>query len=229
MRVRCVFFDYGGTLDGEASHWLDRFVSLHRAEGVAAPFEEIEKAFYRADEACYARSDLAGRSLRDLMDFHVGVQLAALGIPDERLHRRLLDAFVGGSEEALARSRTVLARLSGRFRLGVISNFYGNLARVLADAGLAPHLSAIVDSSAVGLWKPDARIFAHALAEIGAHPSEALHAGDSYERDIEGAHRAGLHTAWLTGDSDREIPGDRTAVDLRIRSLDELVNVLDYD
>lgn len=224
--LRYVFFDYGGTLDGEASHWLDRFVALFRAESVEVPFERIKTAFYAADEACYARSDLVERTLRDLMDFHIGVQLAELGLPDRRLHERLLAAFLRGSEEALARSRKVLERLAGSFELGVISNFYGNVGRVLTDAGFAPLLSVVVDSSVVGLWKPDCRIFRRAVDALGGEPAEALHVGDSYERDIEAAHRAGLRTAWLAGETERDPPGDPAAADFRLCSLSELAELL---
>jgi FMN phosphatase YigB (HAD superfamily) len=227
MRIRHVFFDYGGTLDGEASHWLDRFVALYRAESVEAPFERIKAAFYAADEACYARDDMRGASLGDLMDFHIGVQLARLGLSDRRLRDRLLATFLRRSEEALAGSRLVLERLAISFRLGVISNFYGNVERVLADAGFAPLLAVVVDSSALGLWKPDRRIFRYAVDALSARSDEALHVGDSYERDVEGAHRAGLRTAWLAGETEREPPGDPAAADFRIRALADLPGLLE--
>lgn len=226
MRLRHIFFDYGGTLDGEASHWLDRFVALYRAEAVEESFERIKAAFYAADEACYARSDLAEWPLSELMGFHIGVQLDVLGRSNRRLHDRIQASFLRDSEMALARSRKVLERLASSFQLGVISNFYGNVARVLADAGFASLLSVVVDSSAVGLWKPDARIFRHAVAAAAGRPEEAMHVGDSYARDVEGAHRAGLRTAWLAGAAEREPPGDSTAADLRLRSLAELPGLL---
>ena len=64
---------------------------------------------------------------------------------------------------ACATARRVLARLSRRHRLGVVSNFYGNLGAVCADAGLTALFDVIADSTAVGWTKPDPRIFRHAL------------------------------------------------------------------
>jgi len=224
VRVRGILFDYGGTLDGPASHWLDRMLELYRAAGVAEPFEQVKRAFYRADDAAYADARVAAMSLDELMDFHVGVQLAELGIDDTALRRRLADEFVQRSRAALAASRAVLARLAPHYTLGVVSNFYGNAGRILADAGFAPLLAVVADSNRVGCMKPDAAIFEHALAALGTAPADTLHVGDSYERDVCAAHALGLRTAWL-------VPAERRTAaappaDLVITSLDELERVL---
>ncbi|MFN8640919.1 MAG: HAD family hydrolase [Candidatus Binatia bacterium] len=179
MELDGILFDYGGTLDGPASHWLDRFVALYAAAGAPLPIERLKPAFYAADDAAYADPAVAAMSLDELMAFHVGVQHDRLGIDDAALRRRLVEAFVAGTQAALADSRAVLARLATRYRLGVVSNFYGNVARILADAGFGPLLTTVADSNVVGAMKPDRRIFDHALAALGTAPARTLHAGDS--------------------------------------------------
>lgn len=226
MAIRAVTFDYGGTLDGPGSHWLDRFVAFYRDLGVTLPFERIKEAFYRADDAAYAEQGIAQCGLRELMVFHVGVQLDALGVDDGALRERLVDRFVAVSQTALRESRFVLEHLARRFRLGVISNFYGNLARILSDAGIEPLLSALLESSRLGISKPDGRIFELAVGKLGSRPEETLHVGDSYERDIVAAKNAGLKAAWLVGDSR---PPASSVADLHLRSLDELIPYLDAD
>jgi putative hydrolase of the HAD superfamily len=225
MHLHGILFDYGGTLDGAASHWLDRMLELYRAAGVDRPFEPIKDAFYRADEAAYADPRVAEMSLAELLDFHVGVQLAGLGIDDSALRRRLAAAFVAASESALTASRAVLARLAPHYRLGVVSNFYGNVGRILADAGFAPLLSVVADSNRVGWMKPDRRIFEHALRALGTAPAATLHVGDSHERDVRAAHALGLRTAWLVAAARRPAEPDPVA-DLVIASLDELPALL---
>jgi putative hydrolase of the HAD superfamily len=221
VRIRAILFDYGGTLDGPASHWLDRFVELYREAAVELPFERTKQAFYGADDAAYADARAADMSLAELMEFHVGVQLARLGIDDLDLHRRLVAEFCARSEAALADSRAVLSRLATRYRLGVVSNFYGNVARILADAGISPLLTVVADSTRVGCMKPDRRLFEHALAALGTGPAATLHVGDSYERDVRAAHAVGLRTAWLVPAHRRASARDPIA-DLVICSLDEL-------
>ena len=226
VTIRALLFDCGGTLDGPGRHWLDRFVDLYRDAGLDVSSECIKAAFYRADEAAYAEPRLAAVGLRELMEFHVGVQFACLGTGEAALQRQLVDRFVADSEAALAASRRVLDRLAARYRLGVVSNFYGNVASILAAADIAPLLAVIVDSTAAGVSKPDARIFARALSVLGVRAGETLHVGDSYERDVRGAHAAGLRTAWLVHTADAMAASDCVA-DLRVRSLEELADHLE--
>src|SRR5262249_47090874 len=49
------------------------------------------------------------------------------------------------------------------YTLGIVSNADGRIAGALADTGLAPHFTAVIDSHVVGVEKPDARIFQLAL------------------------------------------------------------------
>ena len=58
----------------------------------------------------------------------------------------------------------------------------------------------VVTSESVRSYKPDAEIFRHALARLGAEPARAIHVGDSLHSDIGGASRLGIHTAWLCRD-----------------------------
>ncbi len=118
----------------------------------------------------------------------------------------------------------MLQRLAGDFRLGVVSNFYGNVGRILADAGIAPLLDVIADSNALGVSKPDARIFAHAVAGLGVQPAETLHVGDSYERDVVAARAAGLRSVWLV----RHGTASRTHDVVHVHSLDEVAALLEH-
>ncbi len=62
-------------------------------------------------------------------------------------------------------------------------------------------LDSITTSEEAGRAKPDARIFRHALAKAGCRPQEAIHVGDSAERDAAGAHRLGMTTILLDASS----------------------------
>lgn len=225
MRLRAILFDYGGTLDGEASHWLDRFVALYRDAGVLIPLEQVKEAFYGADEACYREPRIAEAGLLELMEFHVREQLDRLGLPGTTLHRQLVDRFVRASTTSLAASRRVLERLHPAFRLGVVSNFYGNVEHILHEAGFSPLLTTVADSHRIGLSKPDPAIYAWAVDRLGVRADEVIHVGDSYERDVVAARAAGLRTAWLVGEKPAERP--HPAPDLMLRSLDELLAYLD--
>ncbi len=220
MRIEALLFDFGGTLDADGVAWKDRFAALFREEGLAVPAERFDRAFYAADDA------LVGAVPRDL----------SLGETVERLSRSVASAleagpeagdrvaarFLDGSRAKLEENARLLERLSSRFRLGIVSNFYGNLETVCAEAGLAPHLGVAVDSAAVGFEKPDPRIFEAALSALGASAGAAVFVGDSLPRDMEGARRLGMPHVWLK-------PGESRACcpeDAVIASLAALPEVL---
>ena len=75
---------------------------------------------------------------------------------------------------------------------GVISNSNGSVRSILEETGLAAHLHFIIDSSVVGVEKPDPRIFHLGLREAGVAPAEAVYVGDLYSVDVLGARAAGL-------------------------------------
>ena len=75
---------------------------------------------------------------------------------------------------------------------GVISNSNGSVRSILEETGLAAHLHFIIDSSVVGVEKPDPRIFALGLREAGVSAAEAVYVGDLYSVDVLGARGAGL-------------------------------------
>jgi FMN phosphatase YigB (HAD superfamily) len=49
--------------------------------------------------------------------------------------------------------------------------------------------------------------------------------GDSFDRDVRPAKKAGMRTAWLEGVAARECP-DPSLVDLRLRKLSDFPNAL---
>lgn len=224
--ISAILFDFGGTLDGPGQHWLPRFVALYRLAGLDVPFERVREAFGHSTRGAYADASMPQRRLRQTAAFHIEKQLELLGIDDPRAASMMLDTFVADAEAALRDSRELLTRLAPRARLGVISNFYGNVRLLLDDAGITPLLSAIVDSGCVGVSKPDPEIFAIALRELGTKGGETVYVGDSFEKDIVAAHRAGLRTAWLVGDRDLPCP-DPAAVDATLRRLDDVESLLE--
>jgi FMN phosphatase YigB (HAD superfamily) len=226
MLLRALLFDYGGTLDGAGSHWLDRFLQLYREAGLPLPFDRFRDAFDHATRRAYTDHRVADLALRPLIEFHVAQQMERLGVHDAGLAEHVITAFTASCRARLAESRSVLERLRPRVVLGVISNFYGNLARLLDEAGIAPLLTTILDSSRVGLHKPDPRIFALGVRQIGCAAAEVLYVGDSFEKDIVGARAAGLRTAWLVGTAERPCPAPEL-VDVRLRCLADLERLVE--
>ncbi len=216
-----ILLDFGGTLDSDGEHWLDRFYDLYEKEGVDVSREEIKRVFYRADALCCGDPFVSGLGLRALMRHHVRLQLEELGRSVPAWEEPLVEGFCSRTESFLRRNALLLARLRERFLLGVVSNFYGNVAVLCQEAGLSPWLDVILDSTRVGVCKPDPGIFRMALDGLGLEPAEAVFVGDSYERDMMPARKMGMRTIWMKGPRPR-ILRDAEPVDGCISNLTDL-------
>jgi FMN phosphatase YigB (HAD superfamily)/dTDP-glucose pyrophosphorylase len=221
--LRLILFDFGGTLDGPGVPWVDRFAVAYGRAGLEIPAERLRRAAAVGTRSAYDTPAVAGYDLRETVAFHVAAQFSWLGIVDAAAAERIVAIFVRDTTTALATSRSLLERLRRRFRLGVVSNFYGNLHRVLSSAGIAPLLSSIVDSTVAGIRKPDPRIFELAIAEAGVGASETLYVGDSLEQDIVPARAVGLRTVWLMPFLGETISREqRDRAELCVGALDDL-------
>jgi putative hydrolase of the HAD superfamily len=83
--------------------------------------------------------------------------------------------------------------------LGVVSNADGLMAQRLRDLeilqvgpGLGVEVASVIDSGAVGVMKPDPRIFELALTALNVAAADAWYVGDMPAFDVVGARRAGL-------------------------------------
>ncbi len=219
-----VLFDFGGTLDADGVTWKARFSRLCRDERLLADPERFDSVFYAIDDA------LVGTIPSTLSFSETVSRLAAgltraLGSRDDGASTRIAGRFLDEALRSLERNTPLLSRLSRRYRLGIVSNFYGNLATVCHNAGIGALFSVVVDSTRVGYAKPDPLIFQRALDALGVTPADAVFVGDSLPRDMAGARAVGMRHIWLAGDTAATValccPGDPM-----VRSLGELEGLL---
>ena len=100
-------------------------------------------------------------------------------------------------------ARETLETLSGRYRLGIISDVGFSpgrvLKRVLADYDLLDVFDSLVFSDEAGRSKPHTEVFELTARALSAQPEEIVHIGDLEHTDIVGAKRAGYHAIRFTG------------------------------
>lgn len=96
-------------------------------------------------------------------------------------------------------ARELIDALTGRCRLGIITNGFTELQTVrLERTGLKYAFDPVIISEEVGAAKPDAIIFEHAFERMGHPPREqVLMVGDNPHSDIKGGLNAGIHTCWV--------------------------------
>ena len=246
--IRAILFDFGGTLD-HPHHWLDRFVRHYHAAGVQLNRTELDAAYTHATQTAYqAGEEVHRHGMHELLRLLVAHQfdhlhrhgpgvvrehLLRLGEERHRLAERIAADFAAESAEGLARSRVVLKELSRDFKLGVVSNFYGNLQVVLFEAGLRELIQVAIDSKHLRVFKPDERIFAAALKVLDLPHNQVAMVGDSLDKDCAPARKLGMRSVWLRSGHDGaaqngrpqehpQAPQTAAVVDHTIETLDQL-------
>jgi putative hydrolase of the HAD superfamily len=219
-KSEALLFDFGGTLDADGIAWKERFFALVADAGVSVDRARFDQAFYAADDA------LVGRLPHDLSLAQTVQRLSidlARGLGgDSALARRIGTRFLDDSVAKLAANARILEKLSERYRIGIVSNFYGNLEAICAGTSIGPYVDAAIDSETVGATKPDPRIFQAALDALSTSSDHAVFVGDSLPRDMEGARKMGMRHVWLH-------PGATAAccpADPVIANVSELLKVL---
>jgi epoxide hydrolase-like predicted phosphatase len=69
----------------------------------------------------------------------------------------------------------------------------------LTEAGAIDLFDVVVDSSDVGMRKPEARIYLHTTSVLGVEPHEALFV-DDFAHNVDGAREAGLNALFASAD-----------------------------
>ncbi len=119
----------------------------------------------------------------------------------------------------------VLDALAGRgYRMGIVTNGSVRSQRAKIETlGVGPYFSTVVISEAVGLSKPDARIFHLAARNAGVEPQACVFVGDHPRGDVIGARDAGLTAVWREGV--HPWPLDVPPPERQVRALAELLDL----
>jgi putative hydrolase of the HAD superfamily len=190
--------------------------------GIAVSAEHAQDAM-RAEMTYYRANHHVARDAASLQELRARcTNVLAEALPTEaRAAGDLQDVLMASLRfEPFDEVPEVLRALRGAgARLVVVSNWDVSLHDVLARTGLAELVDGTVTSAEHGARKPDASIFAAALALASARPEDALHAGDDLEADVGGARAAGIEAVSVARAGAPAPAGGRA-----IRTLTELLD-----
>jgi putative hydrolase of the HAD superfamily len=194
--ARAIFFDAGGTLLRERRSRAAIYAEAARRHGLPAGEDEVAAAMRACHSELPQRVPGGFRYSRPWFERFFAEVFGRLGhsklppgLPAE-LFARFEDPATFRVFEDVA---PVLAELGRRrIALGVVSNWSPALQELLQRLGLARHFAFVLCSSVEETEKPDPEIFRRALARAGVAAVAALHVGDTPEKDLLGAQRAGI-------------------------------------
>lgn len=220
-----VLFDFGGTLDADGVRWSIRFHAAYASGGGRLGIEAFDPLFSLSDRRLETHTGIRALGLRGMIEAQVAILCTLLPDGSEMDLHGITDRVHSGTLAVIARNRPILAALRTRYRLGVVSNFTGNLVPCLEEVAMADLFDVVTDSGVLGATKPDLLPFTTTLDALGVPPTRAWMVGDNFQADIRPAQRLGMRTVWLAP-ADRALPaGDPPTA--RIASLADLPAALE--
>jgi putative hydrolase of the HAD superfamily len=196
--VRTILFDFGGCLDAPGIHSRTLFWDAFLACGLSGPSgrEAFQEAYSRADRRMMGNGEAVALAIAEFNRWNCRLIARDLGL-DESLCLRAGDVVTEQMRGFLAHSRSALEPLRGKYELGIISNFTGNLEVILREFELRDFFSSVTESYYAGASKPDARIFLAALSRQPNPPEQCLYVGDNPVNDIAPALALGMKAALI--------------------------------
>jgi HAD superfamily hydrolase (TIGR01509 family) len=217
-------FDFGGTLDADGLRWSVRFHAAYVAGNGRVSAHAFEEIFRASDRALLAWPGIETLGFRAMIDAQTATLKPMLVDGDAIDWTAVADRVHSDAVVIADRNRPLLRTLRREFRLGVVSNFTGNLVHCLAELDLFDAFAHVTDSAVLGVAKPHPTAFLATLERLSVDPSDAWIIGDNFEADIRPARALGMRSCWLSP-PEREAPADGL-FDARIAHLTELPEVL---
>ena len=219
-----MLFDFGGTLDADGIHWAPRFHAAYRSAGGSLAWTAFEPVFAASDRALALVPGIEDLGFRSTVETQARLLLGLLPDGARVDAASVAERFAADAARIVTRNRPVLERLARIYRLGVISNFTGNLEPCLSELGLRDFFAVALDSTIAGVAKPDQALFRRALVGLAADSSDAWMVGDNFAADIAPALSLGMRACWLAP-AERPAPaGPRPTA--RIARLPEIESIL---
>ncbi|HJV33099.1 MAG TPA: HAD family hydrolase, partial [Patescibacteria group bacterium] len=162
--MKAILFDFGGTIDTDGVHWSEKFSELYARFTPQVPKKDVERAFVESDRMLLADPGVARLTFEETLARQWRLQFEILHLPATGgLLEEMSRVCYVDVRQTIGRARELLALLARQYRLGVVSNFTGNLEIVCREFHLEKLFAAFIDSAVVGVRKPDPAIFALAL------------------------------------------------------------------
>ncbi len=231
MAIKAVFFDAAGTLIKPGRRVGETYAALARTYGIEVSAAEIAERFRLCFHSAppLAFPDAPAARIEDLERAWWKELVRRIFEPWDGFQR--FDDYFAELFAYFAQPDTwtlypdvaeTLSALQKRgMVLSVISNFDSRLIGILEGLGAAHWFEHIFVSSRVGYAKPDREIFHTALEWHSLKAGDALHVGDSEEKDLHGANNAGLKGVLVERNGE-----SNSNLSRRITSLREIVSLL---
>lgn len=233
-QIKGIIFDYGGTLDTNGTHWFEIFCDAYRTAEIAVDKEVLREAyiFGEREMECNSSEIKPDDTFLDNLERKIGYQLDYLienELADESIREQkgfIVRWCYHLASKNVTEATDVLEKLKEKYAIVLVSNFYGNLKSVLKDYKIEQYFDNVIESSIVGIRKPDPDIFKKGLEALKLEANEVAVIGDSHKNDMEPAQTLGCTTIWLKGLGWNKEGDTNKNADFIIKDLSEVLNIV---
>ena len=220
--IKGVIFDYGGTLDTNSVHWSEVIWEGFQQARVPVTKEQFRMAYVHGERSL-AKFPLIHpeHNMLDLLRIKLNIETSFL------VDAHLWEGMEGKGKEAERQTVSdAIAQYCYDYVVRTLQVARPIVATILEDFRLDTYFRHVVESSVVGIRKPDPRIFMLGVEALQLEAEEVLVVGDSFSKDILPAHSMGCQTVWIRGRGWGDESVDESLPTFIIHGLEELTGVL---
>jgi len=239
--IKGIFFDLGWTIFRPVNdNWfinqkMLEFTSMQTIESL--PLEKRNAAFNKAlkylDDNHLLFSE--EEEIEQFAEFYkiIADELPELGIPVEQA-AEIAEFKVADTSNFIFydKAKETVLKLKEKYKIGIISDTWPSAERILKSGGMDNLFDTKTYSCNLGTWKPNEKMYFHALEQMGLPPEQTVFV-DDWEPNLDGAAVCGIYGILIKSRDNSIIPGQRFSENIidigkypSINAIDELPNLL---
>ncbi len=220
--IKGILIDFGGTIDSDGIHWFNAFKDAY--DMVADVPKEFLWDAYVHTERTLGRNPIIQPTDTFCKTLQTKIALQTEYLQTKGITVTAQDTILDTCYNRVVKhistvSKPALEKLYAKYPMVLVTNFYGNMHTVLAEFGLDHLFKDVIESSVVGVRKPDPEIFRLGVKALGLASQETVMIGDSPDKDIIPAQSIGCRTILLYPQGDKR--------DGSVCHLPEIINYLE--
>jgi putative hydrolase of the HAD superfamily len=186
VKLRAVIFDLGGVVLGSPLHAI---AAYERELGIPAGFVN-RVVVETAPSGAWSRLERGELAMENFFaEFEA--DCAAAG---QEIDARAMFAHMAQASQPRPQMLEAIRRIrGGGMKTAALTNNWATEEDLDGTRALRPHFDVFVESSVLGLRKPDPRIYHHACGELGVTPPEAVFL-DDIGLNLKSARKLGMTT-----------------------------------
>lgn len=227
--IKGIFFDVGWTMNEPASgHWMItkkayEYMNINVVNSL--PKERISKTFEQCMDYLN-KNHLIKTEEDEYEQLKIFYTMLSDGLPELKISREQIEEIAHDKVYNMNNYiffddvKKTIEILSKKYKLGIISDTWPSIERILKSEGLSEYFSSKTYSCNLGVYKPNPKMYDHALSTLKIPSEETVFIDDSVE-NLKGAINFGIQPVLINVKGTEDI-------NLNITKISKLSDLLEF-